>query len=278
MIHEIEPERLFNEFSTEKPDASSTVFAFSEEGALIVHAPEGDRFPIASDFPDGQNMFYVLRLDEKPLFLAFPLSEDKLPANAEFIRLRNSSVSTSRGMHFAMMTAHHLWLWYRNNQYCGLCGAPTTHSTEERALICTDPSCSHITYPRISPAVIVAICNGDKLLLTRAALRPNIPFALVAGFCEIGETPEQTVAREAMEETGVRVKNIRYYKSQPWGLDGNLLIGYFADLDGDETITRDDGELLEAEWIAREDIEVDDDGYSLTREMIGAFKHNRVPV
>ena len=114
--------------------------------------------------------------------------------------------------------------------------------------------------------------NGDKILVTRYAGRAYKGYALIAGFNEIGETPEQTVRREAMEEAGLKVKNIRYYKSQPGGIDGNLLLGFFCELDGDDKITIDSSELAEAEWYSREEIPVEDDGYSLTREMITAFK------
>ena len=97
-------------------------------------------------------------------------------------------------------------------------------------------------------------------------------YALVAGFAEIGETIEQTVAREVMEETGVRVKNLRFYKSQPWALSDSLLFGFFCDLDGDETIKVDGDELAVAEWVPREDIPNRDDGFALTAEMIEYFR------
>ena len=97
-------------------------------------------------------------------------------------------------------------------------------------------------------------------------------YALVAGFTEIGETLEQTVEREVMEEVGLKVKNIRYYKSQPWGLSGSLLAGFFCDLDGDDTITLQEDELKEAEWFEAADLTPEADGISLTREMMAKFR------
>ena len=114
--------------------------------------------------------------------------------------------------------------------------------------------------------------NGDKILMTKYSGRDYTRYALVAGFTEIGETAEQTVEREVMEEVGLKVKNIRYYKSQPWGSDSNLLLGFFCDLDGEEKITIDEQELSEAEWFHRDEMNVEDDGISLTREMMMAFK------
>ena len=95
---------------------------------------------------------------------------------------------------------------------------------------------------------------------------------MVAGFTEIGETLEETVQREVMEEVGLKVKNIRYYKSQPWSFSSTLLCGFFCEVDGDTDITLDTEELAVGEWFDRDNIPVEDDGVSLTREMIGVFK------
>jgi len=131
-------------------------------------------------------------------------------------------------------------------------------------------------FPKIAPAVIVAVLNGNRILMTKYAGRPYKKYALIAGFTEIGETVEETVAREVMEEVGLKVKNIRYYKSQPWGVDSNLLLGFFADLDGDDTICLDEEELSEADWFERDAMPAHDDGISLTREMMGAFEKGLV--
>ena len=101
--------------------------------------------------------------------------------------------------------------------------------------------------------------------------------ALIAGFTEIGETLEQTVQREVMEEVGLKVRNIRYYKSQPWGIDGNILMGFFCDLDGDDTVRLDEEELASAEWFERAALPAEDDGISLTREMIRVFGEGNEP-
>ena len=139
------------------------------------------------------------------------------------------------------------------------------------------PACGNLIFPRINPVVIAAVTDGDKLLLSRYAGRSYTSFALLAGYAEIGETIEQTVAREVYEEVGLKVKNLRYYKSQPWGVDGNLLFGFFCDLDGDGTIHLDENELSHAAWYPRHDLPVTDDGFSLTREMIRVFGEGREP-
>ena len=119
--------------------------------------------------------------------------------------------------------------------------------------------------------MIVGVTKGDSLLITRyrSGYAHN---ALVAGFTEIGETLEQTVEREVMEETGVKVNNIRYYKSQPWGMAQDILVGFFCDADDDSEICMDENELKYAEWVKREEIVLQPNNFSLTNEMMKLFK------
>lgn len=175
----------------------------------------------------------------------------------------------SQEMAFAAYTAKHLADWYRDNHFCGRCGGKMEHSKSERAMVC--PRCGYTSYPRIMPAVIVGVIKGDELLITkyRVGYRHN---ALIAGFTEIGETLEETVAREVMEETGIRVTNIRYYKSQPWGIANDILVGFFCEAEGDTSIHMDEKELKYAQWTRREDIVLQPDSYSLTNEMMKRFK------
>ena len=219
--------------------ADSLIFLFSVDGAAFYYARAG-----------------ALRADEAEKLTAKPSGS-----------LRSYG---EKWLAFAGITACHLAGWYERRRLCGKCGAVNKQSEKERALEC--PDCGAIYYPRISPAVIVGVTNGDSLLLTRYANRPAVNYALIAGFCEIGETIEETVRREVMEETGVKVKNIRFYKSQPWGFSGSLLMGFYCDLDGSDIITIDNDELGFAEWIDRADIPASDTSISLTSEMIDTFR------
>ena len=178
---------------------------------------------------------------------------------------------------FAGITALQLDGWYRNNRYCGHCGGLLKKDHKERMLYCE--KCGSRVYPRINPAVIIAVTKGSKLLMTKYAGRTYKNYALVAGFNEAGETIEQTVRREVMEEVGLKVKNLKYYKSQPWGLSGSLLSGFFCELDGDDKITLQEDELSLGTWVKADDLDLEDDGISLTREMILKFKkeHSIVP-
>ena len=177
-----------------------------------------------------------------------------------------------RQTRFAIEVASQLATWYRDNRYCGRCGGLTQHDGVERMLRC--PACGNTVYPRINPGVIVGVIDGERLLLTKYAGRGFTNWALIAGFTEIGESLEQTVQREVLEEAGVHVKNIRYFGNQPWPRSSSLLVGYFAELDGSGEVRLDDQELACAEWIHWSEVPHDPDDYSLTRTMMCAF-HDR---
>ena len=119
--------------------------------------------------------------------------------------------------------------------------------------------------------------DGNRILMSKYAGRTYKKYALLAGFVEIGETAEgETVKREVMEEVGLKVKNIRYYKSQPWSFTDTLLLGFYCELDGDDKIVLDKEELALAEWFEREDIPDVTSHESLTNEMMMKFKYEEV--
>lgn len=172
---------------------------------------------------------------------------------------------------FAGMVGYEYHAWYDTHHFCGRCGSKMQHGIVERMLQC--PECGCMEFSRLFPAVIIGIVDRqrNKVLVSRYAGRQYKSYALIAGFCEMGETVEQTVHREVVEEVGLKVTNLRYYKSQPWPPSSSLLFGFFCDLDGESSITLDDHELEEAEWLSREDLP-DDEDYSLTREMMGVLR------
>ena len=174
---------------------------------------------------------------------------------------------------FAGSTAWHVYHWYHNSRFCGICGSRLVHDEKERMMKC--PDCGNMVFPRLVPAVIVGLRDEDRLMMTKYVGREYKRYALIAGFTEIGETIEETVAREVMEEVGLKVKNITYYKSQPWGFDDDLLLGFFCDLDGDDRIKIDRSELSVATWVDYKDIPDYDEGLSLTEEMMKTFKRQR---
>ena len=127
------------------------------------------------------------------------------------------------------------------------------------------------------PAVIVGVIQREKDQILLTKYKTGISYyALVAGFTEIGETLEETVAREVLEETGLHVKNIRYYKSQPWGIANDILAGFFCEAEGDATIRMDASELKLAQWVNRKDVPLQPDDASLTNEMMQIFRDGKI--
>ncbi len=287
MIQDILPHIFNNSYRSDaKPDEDSRIAVFKDNRLLlkIDSLKENVDFPRLKDFKGDskQDLTYIFSVDEEQFFLADALCLNnynpvfEIPSGYEFYNLRHImgyELEPKRYMH-AAFTAYHLAQWYKNNSFCGRCGNEIMKDLHERALVC--PKCGNKIYPRINPAVIVGVINGDRILLTKykTGFAHN---ALIAGFTEIGETIEETVTREVMEETGLKVKNIRYYKSQPWGTAEDLLVGFFCDVDGDDKIHMDESELKYAEWVSPEDIVLQPYDYSLTNEMMRMFKEgNRV--
>ena len=277
MIQDISPHRLFNEFLPKaQPNASDIIICVQGNSIMVGGNPGEMKFPKREHFSYDLECRYLFSLDENHIFLANQDKIDLLPGFC-YMTLKEMRQKMKKPLAYMYVayTAWHLAVWYRDNRFCGRCGHSTRHSEEERAMVC--PECGNIIYPRIIPAVIVGVINGDKILMTKYANR-NLPFyALVAGFVEIGETLEECVAREVMEETGLRVKNIRYYKSQPWGNVQDILMGFYCDLDGDSTIRMDGNELKEAVWVERKNIQGQADDWSLTHHMMMTFKEGQEP-
>lgn len=166
----------------------------------------------------------------------------------------------------------HLLRWYENNKYCSRCGSLAENKKDERAKIC--PKCGYINYPRISPAIIVAIVNKDKILLAHNSRFADGVYSIIAGFVEPGETFEKCVAREVMEEVGIKVKNIKYFGSQPWPFPDSLMVGFTAEYASGEI--REDGfEITHADWFGADELPSTPKGGSVAAKLINWFLQNQ---
>lgn len=143
--------------------------------------------------------------------------------------------------------------WRRRHRYCGTCGAKTVPAKGGHVLVCTNPACRHEQFPRIDPAIIVLVSDNDRALLGRQAAWPVGRYSTIAGFVEPGESLEDTVAREVLEETGVKVDRIEYHSSQPWPFPSSLMLGFTARAVTHEVHLRDH-ELEDARWFTRADL------------------------
>ena len=276
MLQEIAPHVFHNEFCRPEPRPRDLVLAFDGPSVLLTRA--GGGFPCAEEIlalsPEAK-LVYLFRVDETDYFLLWEITEavrralQAIPASG--IRTMEAPEACLVGA-----TALHLSNWYRANRFCGCCGAANRLDEAERAMRC--PRCNAVVYPRINPAVLAAVRDGERLLLTRYANRPSVTrYALVAGFTEIGETLEDTVRRELLEEVGLRVGNVRYHASQPWGFAGNIMVGFWADLEGPDAVRLQTDELSEAVWLRREEIPASHHPIDLTHTMIELFRRGLDP-
>ncbi len=188
---------------------------------------------------------------ENHYFVADLVAELPETSEYELVNLRSAykliSFDEFRLAGYAMELVH----WMRNFRFCGKCGTPTERLPQDRGKRC--PSCGLISFPRICPAIIVAITKGDKILLAHNSNFPENQYSTLAGFVDPGESAEDAVRREVMEEVGITVKNIQYVTSQPWPFPDSLMLGYSAEYDSGE-ITPDLVEIIDGRWFSKEDL------------------------
>ena len=306
MIQDITPHFINNAYQSDQIcQPTDPVFVFRLDRLLLLAEHSSLRLPTKQELPQAKDITYLFSYDHRSYYLArsfsrtddhstTAMSEDMIYARSAdeddpkevtfgartFLSLRMSDIRRDprvrKDQYFSATIAFHLYRWYEESHFCGHCATPLVHDDRERAMVC--PSCKARYYPRIMPAVIVGVIDkeNDKLLITRYANRPISYDALVAGFTEIGETLEDNVRREVKEETGLDVTNIRYYKSQPWGVVSDLLMGFYCDVEGSREITLD-GELKKAIWLSRDEIAGQPDDLSLTNEMMITFRDGKEP-
>lgn len=192
----------------------------------------------------------------------------ELPAKYILLERRAMWPTFEETEFFRAGKAFHLMDWQRVNKYCGVCGTQTLYDLWEGAMRC--PGCGEIYYPIISPAMIVAVVKEGKLLMGHGANFPPGRFSVLAGFVEPGESLEECVRREVFEETKVKVKNIRYFGSQPWPFPRSLMVGFTAEWESGE-IEVDGNEITKASWFTPEEIPYVHGSISISRKLIEDF-------
>ena len=195
-------------------------------------------------------------------------AETNAPAGWAFEGVRSLFGSISERFFAVAARALEVSEWDRTHRFCGSCGSPTGLKPGERALECT--ACGQLSYPRISPAVIVAVIRGERILLARARRFPPGLYSVLAGFVEPGETLEECVAREVREETGIEVRDLRYFASQPWPFPHSLMVAFTAEHESGE-IRVDPAEILDAGWYAADSLPRLPDPITVARKLIDWF-------
>ena len=158
---------------------------------------------------------------------------------------------TAPSMFYLAGRASQIVAWNEEHQFCGRCGAAMENHASDRAKQC--PACGLISYPRLSPSIIVLIRRGAEMLLARNAMWPNGMFSTLAGFVEPGESIEQTVHREIKEEVNLDVTNLQYRGSQSWPFPNSLMLGFHCDYAGGDIVCQE-GEIAEARFFTKDDL------------------------
>lgn len=249
------------------------LFAFSG-GRLLLLAGRDEAVPTLAEAREAGLKAHLVRevgeLGGRPCVAALLGPEVEVPDGLvlrDFRMLIGTSVD--REFFFLAGRARMISDWHKNNRYCGRCGSETVESANgELAMRC--PSCGASYFPRISPAAIVLVRDGERVLLARSPGFPPGMYSTLAGFVEPGESVEETVRREVYEEVGVRVGRISYFGSQTWPFPDSLMLGFTAYYESGD-ITLQDEEIEDAGWFAPGALPALPPRLSIARAMIEAY-------
>jgi NAD+ diphosphatase len=252
-------------------------FVYHQDQLLVKTNPHGVVVPRSRDLikikPSLIRQLYLGSLDGDPCYAAELDNDNNLLDGFTLKRLRE--------LFFGQLEEELVWIagqanqlvdWNRSHQFCGKCGRPTEDGQVERAKVCSH--CNLVNYPRVSPAVIVAVIKGDKILLANNKRFKSKFYSVLAGFVEPGENLEECVAREIKEEVGILVNNIRYFASQPWPFPNSLMVAFLADYAGGD-IKLDPTEIRHAAWFTADNLPSIPPRITVARQLIDWFVNRR---
>ncbi len=211
---------------------------------------------------------YLGAIDDQPCYSAELPANVQPPPDMKLVGLRHLYGLLDDDFFWVAGRAVQIVDWDRSHQFCSACATPLHTRSGERAKVC--PACGHTSYPRLAPAVIVAVTRGDRILLARAHYHPPGRFSVLAGFVEPGETLEECLRREVKEEVGIDVQNIRYFGSQPWPFPHSLMIAFTCEYAGGELVLEEE-EIAAAGWFTAGDLPRIPPRISISRALIDWF-------
>ncbi|MCD8230796.1 MAG: NAD(+) diphosphatase [Clostridiales bacterium] len=269
MIQDLGSFHFDNSYHNIQPEAHDRIISFSGEQILLGGEKDQITFPRFSELAEKDqscgSFTYLFAIGGERFFLCRDLTTDGY-------RYEDTKILRQCGPHtmvYAGLVGMQLARWYDAHRFCGRCGAAMEVDEKERMMRC--PVCGQMEYPKICPCVIVGVIHEGKILVSQYRGGFTDHYALIAGFAEVGETIEETAIREVYEETHLSIKNLRYYKCQPWPYSESLLFGFFAELDGADDIVIEEDELSMAKWVTPEEIFEKPNDFSLTNEMLCLF-------
>ena len=242
-------------------------FVFCKDDLLLQQQADGSyTIPLAEE-PPTEVKPWTHQMTVSPMADGTPVTAYRLDTPSPLLTpcpLRQSYYKLPRPLYLKAGKCAELLYWDQNTKYCGVCGAPMRMDTDISKK-CTE--CGKEIWPQLATAVIVLIHRGDEVLLVRARNFRSDFYGLVAGFVETGETLEEAVAREALEETGVTITNIRYFASQPWPYPCGLMVGFHADyVSGEIHLQR--SEIAKGGWFRRDNLPTIPEKLSIARMLL----------
>lgn len=256
-------------------DNPAWFFVFNKDKVLVKLSADDLSVPVKTTAGDLkfriQAKFYLGQLDGTDCYCIDTDDTENIPEGMIFKRLLSLLGRIDEEIFILAGRAYQLLNWDKKSRYCGTCGSPTAMKDDEWAKVCT--KCGNIIFPKISPAIIVGVIKGDEILLAHARNFKDNMFSILAGFVEPGETFEDCVKREVLEEVGIKVKNLKYFGSQPWPFPDSLMVGFTAEYESGE-ITVDGKEITEAGWYTGDNLPAKPTNASIAGQIINWFQEN----
>ena len=250
-------------------DKGESFWCIVSDGSIVVRQEAGKpALPVGSLEQmklEASRKIYLGRLDGRSCYAAEISPDASLPQGTVLKTLRELFRDQDEDLVGVLSNAVQVLHWDETNRFCGRCGSQTVNSETERAKVC--PDCDFTAYPRISPAIIVAIRREKQFLLIRAHRHRAGVYSNVAGYVEVGESLEQCVRREILEEVGVEVKNLKYFGSQSWPFPHSLMVGFTAEYRSGD-IRRGEDEIVDARWFSMDELPRIPESFTISRRLI----------
>lgn len=249
-------------------------FLFQKDNILLRKTDNGYRIPNSNDFyPKDliKKSFYIGSISKNSCYASRLPETKEIQQDLAAFSLRSAFIEIGDVFFQIAGRALQIINWDENNRFCGKCGEKTETKNDEHAKVC--PRCGLFFYPRLSPAIIVAIVKDGKILLAKNKNSATGFYSVLAGFVEAGESLEECVRREVREEVGIEIKNIRYFGSQPWPFPHSLMIGFTAEYDKGDIVLQE-SEIEHADWFGIDDVPQIPGRISISRRLIDWFIMN----
>ncbi len=250
-------------------DQSDTRYCIGTSDGTILSGDGRPRwFPVLPQIGVGSPIELAVQ-DNTRWFIVHYNPDEPIPTDLCLVPLRELLVTLPEGESGLLSKGVQLLRHHTMNVFCGRCGTRTRQHQKERALWC--PACENLIFPRLSPAIIVRITDGDRILLARSPRFIPGMYSVIAGFVEPGETLEEAVRREVREEVGIGIDEIRYFGSQPWPFPDSLMIAFTAIYSSGE-IRPDQVEIEDAGWFTCSDLPALPSPASIARKLIDEYR------